>query len=195
GRLVEWAYAAGWRLTQALPERVAAALFRAGADMAVRRGGKGVAQIEAILRRVVGPDMPDTLVRDAIRSYGRYWLEAFRLPGRSREEHQRGFVLHGGHLLHEAHAAGAGAVVALPHAGNWDAAGAWVVANGSPLVTVAQRLKPEGLYRRFLAYREKLGMVIVPSSGGPRPVMDALIDGIRDQAAVVPLLADRALAA
>src|SRR5262245_14692883 len=122
----------------------------AGADLASRRRGKGTARLAANLRRVVGPEMPepelDALVRRAVRSYARYWLEVFRLPSRSPEEILRGFRLERGHLLGENVAAGVGSIVALPHGGNWDAAGAWVAGNGWPITTVVERLKPEGLY-------------------------------------------------
>jgi phosphatidylinositol dimannoside acyltransferase len=83
-------------------------------------------------------------------------------------------------------------VIALPHAGNWDAAGAWVAAQGWPITTVAERLKPEGVYERFLAFRRSLGMEIIPLTGGGRPPLDILADRLRAGAAV-PLLADRDL--
>jgi KDO2-lipid IV(A) lauroyltransferase len=197
-RATEWGYVAGWRLARALPAGVAAALFRAGADRAFRRRGPGAARLAANLRRVVGPDMPEPefeeLLRSGLRSYARYWLEVFRLPSRTREQHRAGFRLERGHLLGEDVAAGRGAVVALPHGGNWDAAGAWVAANGWPITTVAERLKPEGVYERFLDFRRGLGMEIVPASGGDRPPIEALEDAIR-RAHIVPLLADRDLSA
>jgi KDO2-lipid IV(A) lauroyltransferase len=85
-------------------------------------------------------------------------------------------------------------VIALPHAGNWDAAGAWVAANGWKMITVAERLRPESMYERFLAFRRGLGMEIIPLSGGDRPVLDVLADKLRE-GYVVPLLADRDLSA
>ena len=45
---------------------------------------------------------------------------------------------------------GRGVVVALPHAGNWDHAGAYFCAMGFPLVTVVEKLKPEALFNKFL---------------------------------------------
>ncbi|MEH1016063.1 phosphatidylinositol mannoside acyltransferase [Micromonospora sp. CPCC 206060] len=189
---------AGWRLVRALPEPVAVAAFRAGADRAHRRGGPAVARLAGNLRRVVGPDLPDAeldeLVRQGLRSYARYWREAFRLPSRSRQQIRDGFRLHGEEMLAADVAAGQGAVVALPHAGNWDAAGAWVAAQGWPLVTVAERLKPEAVFARFLAFRESLGMEILPTHGGPRPAFDVLVERI-GRGYVVPLLADRDLSA
>ncbi|MFC0528465.1 phosphatidylinositol mannoside acyltransferase [Phytohabitans kaempferiae] len=194
----ELGYAAGWRVVRALPRPVAAAAFRAGADRAARRRGKGVTRLADNLRRVVGPELPegefDDLVRRAVRSYARYWMEAFQLPSRSKEQILRDFALDGEEWLAADVAAGRGAVVALPHAGNWDAAGAWVAAKGWPIATVAERLKPEGVYQRFLAYRRGLGMDIIPTDGGERPPFDVLVDRL-DQGYVVPLLADRDLSA
>jgi phosphatidylinositol dimannoside acyltransferase len=190
-RLVEFGYAAGWRLARALPEPVAARIFQVGADRAARGRGPGVQRLAGNLSRVIGAPAGDELVRDAVRSYARYWLEAFRLPSKSRQQLRDGFRLEGFDLLARAHEAGTGAVVALPHAGNWDAAGAMVTANGLPLSTVAERLKPEALYRRFLDYRERLGMSIIPLTGGVAP-MELLVERI-GASHIVPLLADRDL--
>ncbi|SCG75914.1 phosphatidylinositol mannoside acyltransferase [Micromonospora inositola] len=196
--LTELGYVAGWRLVRALPRPVVAAAFRAGADRAHRRSGGGTARLRANLRRVVGPDLPeaelDALVRRGLRSYARYWMEAFRLPALSRRQILAGFRLDGQEKLAADVAAGRGAVVALPHAGNWDAAGAWVAATGWPITTVAERLRPEGVYERFLAFRQGLGMEILPTQGGDRPAFDVLVDRLR-AGAVVPLLADRDLSA
>ncbi|MGK5443686.1 phosphatidylinositol mannoside acyltransferase [Micromonospora sp. URMC 105] len=198
--LTELGYLAGWRAARVLPRPVVAAAFRAGADRAHRAGGGGTARLRANLRRVVGPDLPeaelDALVRRALRSYARYWMEAFRLPALSRTEILAGFRLDpaGAQRLADDVATGRGAVVALPHAGNWDAAGAWVAATGWPITTVAERLKPEAVYERFLAFRQGLGMEILPTHGGDRPVFDVLVDRVR-AGTVVPLLADRDLSA
>ncbi|GAB4058595.1 phosphatidylinositol mannoside acyltransferase [Catellatospora paridis] len=193
-RLVEFGYAAGWRLVRALPESAASALFRAGADRAAAKRGPGVQRLARNLGHVLGGTASDELVRDAVRSYARYWLEAFRLPSKSKAQLRDGFRLHGVEKLIAAHEAGTGAIVALPHAGNWDAAGAVVTAHGVPLTTVAERLKPEGLYRRFLEYRENLGMTIIPTVGGKGSPIDALVQAL-GQAHIVPLLADRDLSA
>jgi lauroyl/myristoyl acyltransferase len=192
----ETAYAAGWRAVRALPRPVAAALFNAGADLTVRRQSRGVGRLAENLRRVVGPGLPqeelDSLVRKGMRSYMRYWMESFRLPSMSKRRILRAFRLHGDELLADDVATGRGAIVALPHGGNWDLAGAWVAARGWPLVAVAERLKPEGLYQRFVAFREGLGMEIIPLTGGERPPLDLLVERL-GKGAVVALLADRDL--
>jgi phosphatidylinositol dimannoside acyltransferase len=135
----------------------------------------------------------DAATRAGLRSYARYWQEAFRLPSWPRERIMD-FRLDDDHLLFDAYAAGRGVVVALSHAGNWDHAGAWACLNGFRLSTVAERLRPEELYQRFVAYRESLGMEILPLTGGRRPPIDELADRVADGRLVV-LLADRDLSA
>lgn len=190
-RLIEIGYAAGWRLVRALPLPVARSLFMLGADRAYRKNGRGVQRLRANLAHVV-PDLPDSLVRDGLRSYARYWMEAFRLPSRTREQFLADFHLVHHDLLKSAMTEGKGVVLALPHMGNWDAAAAWVASNDWPLVTVAERLKPEGLYRQFLAYREKLGMQVLPLTGGERTPLDVLAERL-GQGWAVALLGDRDL--
>jgi lauroyl/myristoyl acyltransferase len=190
--LVELGFAAGWRVVRALPQPVAARLFRAGADRAVAKQGPGVRRLEGNLGRVLGGPVPPELLRDAMRSYARYWMESFRLPSLSKQQLRDGFRLERWEQLEVARESGIGAIVALPHAGNWDAAGAWVTAMGLPLTTVAERLKPEGLYQRFVAYRESLGMKIIPTQGGAGAPTELLVEALQARH-VVPLLADRDL--
>ena len=67
-------------------------------------------------------------------------------------------------------AAGRGVVVPLPHMGNWDQAGAWVIGRGAgSFTTVMERLEHESVYERFVAFREGLGMEVLPATGGPHP--------------------------
>jgi phosphatidylinositol dimannoside acyltransferase len=198
GRWVERGYAAGWRLVRVLPEPVGRAAFRLAADSAHRRRGPSVQRLERNLRRVVGPETAaaelDGLLRAGLRSYARYWLEAFRLPSLNKQQRLRRFRLGGDEMLAEAVATGTGAVVALPHAGNWDAAGAWVAAKDWPITTVAERLRPEALYERFLAFREGLGIRVIPLNGGQRPPLELLEEALKE-GHIVPLLADRDLSA
>lgn len=190
------AYAAGWKLVRVLPERPVRALFEAGAGRFARRGGAAPKRLAANLRRVVGPEPSEAelaaLTERALRSYARYWYEAFRLPEWSEKDIQQRFVLENAHVLDAAVAEGNGVVVALPHAANWDLAGAWATLHGIPVTTVAERLKPEDLYQRFLAFRRSLGMEILPLTGGTRHPLDVLTERIR-AGRVVVLLADRDL--
>jgi phosphatidylinositol dimannoside acyltransferase len=197
-RLISFGYAAGWRIIRALPLPAARALFNTVADRGFRGNGPGTQRLRRNLRHVVGPELPDAdleeLVRAGLRSYARYWLEAFRLPSRSRAQVLTDFRLEPDGEFHAVLAEGKGIIVALPHLANWDAAGAWAVAHGHKLVTVAERLKPEAVFEQFVAYREKLGMEVIPLTGGQRAPLDALAERATQGYAVV-LLADRDLSA
>ena len=194
GHVVDSAYAVGWSLVRALPEPAAQRLFRAGADLAAHRGAPAVDRLRANLTRVAPDRDPDLLVRDGLRSYARYWCEVFRLPVTSAERIQSGMhLVDPGHRLRGAVEAGRGVVLALPHTGNWDHAGAWLVGQGVPFTTVAERLRPEQLYDRFVAFREGLGMEVLPLTGGVPP-FEVLAERLRAGRALC-LVADRDLSA
>ncbi|MDI9940914.1 phosphatidylinositol mannoside acyltransferase [Rhodococcus opacus] len=195
-RISDLGYAIGWRLVRALPEKVAVALFDRGADFAVRNGGPE--QLRRNLARVLGvpaAEVPDTLMQASMRSYARYWREAFRLPsmdlvktGAALDE-----LIEGQKHLDAAKEVGRGAILALPHSGNWDMAGVWCAQHWGGLSTVAERLKPESLYQRFVDYREGLGFEIFPLSGGEHPPFVELSARLRDNG-IVCLLGERDLA-
>lgn len=191
-RAVLAAYVAGWAIVKALPERAARWLFARGAELAWRRQGKGVRRLRANLVRVVGEADADRVARAGLHSYARYWLEVFRLPVLGRARIVRGFHLEHEDRLRKAVADGQGVICALPHQGNWDVAGAWAQLTGMPLTTVAERLKPEGLFDRFVAFRESLGMEVVPLTGGEANPFDLLVERLR-AGALLCLLADRDL--
>jgi phosphatidylinositol dimannoside acyltransferase len=192
-RAVDAAFAAGWAAVRALPQPVAAAVFAGFGELAARRGTRGVRRLRSNLARVVGPGADlDALVRRAVRSYARYWEETFRLSRITPQAVSERTEVIGADVLDKALASGRGVILALPHCGNWESAGVWLLERGHPFSTVAERLKPESLYERFVAYRESLGMEVLPLTGGERPPSDVLKDRLRDGRAVC-LLADRDL--
>ncbi|EHR51634.1 Lauroyl/myristoyl acyltransferase [Saccharomonospora marina XMU15] len=167
-RLSALGYAAGWRLVPRLPPRLVTSAFALGADLAARHDGAGVRRLRRNLARVVpqaGPTELTDLTRRALRSYARYWQEAFRLPAMEPEDVRARIDLSGADYLDAALAEGNGAVLALPHTGNWDVAGVWLVGHSGSFTTVVERLRPESLFERFVAYRESLGFEIVPADG------------------------------
>jgi KDO2-lipid IV(A) lauroyltransferase len=195
GRFADWGYAAGWRLVRAMPEMLARNAFGAGAHYAARGGGPE--QLRKNLARVISVEparVPDGLIRASLASYARYWREAFRLPTMdlSAVAQRLDEVCIGAHRPQEALDAGRGAVMALPHSGNWDMAGVWLVHKHGTFSTVAERLKPESLYRRFIEFRESLGFEVFPASGGERPPFELLSERLRENKFVC-LMADRDL--
>lgn len=197
GRATDLGYAAGWRMVRTMPEFVARNVFETGAWYAARGGGPQ--QLRKNLARVLGvtpAQVPDEVMHASLASYARYWREVFRLPSmdQGRLGEQLDDCLRGREHIDAALAAGTGIVLALPHSGNWDMAGVWVVQRYGTFTTVAERLQPESLYQRFADYRETLGFELLPLTGGARPPAEVLADRLRDNG-IVCLMADRDLTA
>ena len=208
-RLSDAAFSAGWAAARTLPEPAVRALARAGADVVASHRGPGVRRLEANLARVLtarsaggagsadpagGVDPVDlaATTRAAVRSYARYWTEVFRLPATPPDVVVDRFDCADEHLLRDALASGRGTILALAHSGNWDHAGAWATLTGMPFTTVAERLEPASLFDRFVAFRESLGMEVLPL-GRPR-LFEDLADRLR-AGGTLCLLADRDLSA
>jgi KDO2-lipid IV(A) lauroyltransferase len=187
-RLVSAAFGVGWGLVCRLPESVARALFNFGADVAWRREGPGVRVLEGNLVRVLRTDsaFSDTdndtenefgaelrsLSRAVMRSYARYYLETFRLQTIPDARIQAGMHVNMENvdltLQHMKN--GRGVIYALPHMGDFEQAGLWVNRAGAgSFTTVAERLKPESVFQKFLEFRQALGMEVLPTTGGPHP--------------------------
>ena len=195
----DWTYAAGWMAVRAMPEFAARNVFDAGARYAARNGGPQ--QLRKNLARVIGVppnEVPAELMRASLASYARYWREAFRLPTMDLPKLARELAagVLGEDHVQAALAAGRGAVLALPHSGNWDMAGVWLAHTHGTFTTVAERLEPESLYRRFIAFREGLGFEVLPHAGGEgtpfRPPFEVLCERLRDNK-LVCLMAERDL--
>ncbi|RPF32031.1 phosphatidylinositol mannoside acyltransferase [Streptomyces sp. TLI_185] len=193
-QLTDALYGLGWGTVKKLPEPVAVRLGRSIADLAWKQRGKGVRRLESNYARVVPDASPERLAelsRAGMRSYLRYWMESFRLPAWSAERIKGGFDPKDVHYLTDGIASDQGVILALPHMANWDLAGAWVTTKlETPFTTVAERLKPETLYDRFVAYREGLGMEVLPHSGGT--AFGTLARRLRD-GGLVCLVAERDL--
>ncbi|WOC14250.1 phosphatidylinositol mannoside acyltransferase [Gordonia sp. MP11Mi] len=191
-------YRAGWAAVKYSPETVARSVFDAAGTFAGRRNG-GPDQLRKNLARVIGTtpdDVPDQLIEQAMRSYARYWREAFRLPTTDPDEIAASVVIpdHERESLDASIRSGRGVVMALPHSGNWDIAGVWLVKNYGRFATVAERLEPESLFDQFIAYRESLGFEVFPLTGGEQPPFQVLAERLR-AGGLVCLMADRDLSA
>jgi KDO2-lipid IV(A) lauroyltransferase len=190
--LTAYIYFAGWRIVRWLPENFAYSLAYSIADLLTRRNGKSVQRLRSNLERtqqdITTLDL-NLLTFQAMRSYMRYWCDTFRFPDWSKQRVQETVTVENEHLLMDAIAAKTGVIFSLPHAGNWDHAGAYFCAKGVNLVTVAEHLKPEKLFLKFLEYRQNMGMEVLPLDGR---VLGTLAQRLR-QGALVALVADRDL--
>lgn len=167
---------------------------------AIRLASRGLARfspddriiVERNLRRAYGRDLtPEELdagVREVFESYGRYWLDAMRLPSMDLADVDRGFSYGGLHNLTDPIEAGLGPVMALPHIGGWEWAGPWLnKVHGWKVTAVAERLEPPEMFDWFVDFRNRIGMEIVPL--GPQAaasIATHIADG-----AIIALMCDR----
>lgn len=160
-------YIAAWKIVGLLPPR----WVRRLAEFAASRVTPPK-QLRTNLRRVTGADPSPTLLDASLRSYARYWAEAFCLPrmaSRAALRAQLDASVIGVSYLDSSLAKGKGVVLTLPHSGNWDMAGVWLVHHAGSFTTVAERLRPEVLFDAFVEYRNKLGFEVLAHRGGPAP--------------------------
>lgn len=110
------------------------------------------------VRLATGRTPSDAEVDAAVRSWMRTFTESFVMPSWSPQRAVSSVTTDadGERRLREAMAT-RGAVLALPHLGSWDHAGAWACATGMPVATVAEQLGEEE-FAAFKRFREKLGM-------------------------------------
>ena len=189
--LIGIAYLLVWRVTRWLPLRGAAELFDRSSRRSFRKNAHRRAIVRENLEPVVGPGPQlDAAVEQAFASYGRYWMETFRMQDVSSEELTRRFDGENLESLDVIHKRGRGGVLATPHLGNWDAGGRWV-AERWPLTVVVEVLRPRMLFDRFVAHRRSLGMTIVPLVRGGDATAKCL-EKIRE-GGYVALVSDRDL--
>ncbi|NDE53700.1 MAG: phosphatidylinositol mannoside acyltransferase [Actinobacteria bacterium] len=186
-------YTALWTFVRLLPEKSAYGLFEQIANVAYRRNGKRVQRLRSnyeIAISDVSSNDREVLVRKGISSAMRYWCDTFRISDWSTEKIVSSTHAINEHFLFDPIREKRGVIVAVPHAGNWDHAGAYFCAKGARVNTVAEHLKPERLFRKFLAHRERMGMRVLDLNAG---VLDDLRNILRDEKELVALVADRDL--
>jgi len=191
-QLTSFIYLLAWKIVRSLPEESAYRLFARIAKRSVRRESISFNRLKANLRRVKPQASESELNEIAARgmeSYLRYWCDAFRLPTWSKERIVSTVTVDGEEKFRALVAEGKGVIVSLPHSGNWDHAGAYFSATGIPIISVAEQLKPERVFKAFLRYRERIGIRIYGTSENVIPILNKhLANG-----EVVALVADRDL--
>jgi lauroyl/myristoyl acyltransferase len=145
------------------------------------------------MRRALGaeasPDEVDAAVDDAFGSYARYWIETLRLGGGGTKRVTDRFEIDGLEEFVSSVDAGRGCILALPHVGQWEVAGIWVVAQGWELTAVVEQLEPPELFEFFRSLRQdSFGIRVVAAD--ERSVGRTLVSALRN-GGVVALLADR----
>jgi KDO2-lipid IV(A) lauroyltransferase len=188
------AYLSGWKLVGWLPEQSAYSLFDRLAHYMYRKNGKSVRRLRtnySVVSPNLSPEELENLVSAGLESYMRYWCDTFRIHTWSKSRIQKTVTTTNDQLLRDPMKNGKGVVVALPHSGNWDHAGAYFCQEGIPLVTVAEILKPRKLFEKFLEYRELMGFEVL---GLDSRAFVTLMKRAREKR-LIALVADRDLSA
>jgi KDO2-lipid IV(A) lauroyltransferase len=151
-----------------MPAKLAFFLFDLAARITWRIKTKSTKQLELNLSRVLSCDVADpripSLSLQAMRSYMRYYCETFMVPRWTDEQLLNKVRAENAERVSEALKSG-GAVLTLPHLGNWDWAGAWAARHFGSLCTVAERLRPEGVFQKFLKARQSRGITLMALTG------------------------------
>jgi len=167
-RLVDFAFWLGWNALWVMPQRIAFFLFDKAAYITWRSKGNSIKQLELNLSRVLNCSPDDLQIRPlslrAMKSYMRYYCETFMLPRWTDEQLFERVRAENSIQVVDALKTG-GAVLTLPHLANWDWAGAWAARYFGSLCTVAERLRPEGVFQKFLKARESIGITLMPLTG------------------------------
>ena len=161
------AYRVGARLACALPGQVAASGTKGLAFAAALPHGERRVIVERNLRRVHGDRLRGRALRrkvnETFESYGRYYVESFRLPSLGVDEVDAGFTQDGFEHIERARADGHGPILVLPHLGGWEWAAFWLaLVPKVPVSAVVEAIEPPSLFDWFAELRQRLGMTIIP---------------------------------
>ncbi len=185
-------YSALWRLVRLLPEKTAYSFFEAVGKRIYRKNGRRISRLRENYRHVL-PSLNGTelenLVQKGVSSAMRYWCDTFRISDWSQERVATTVTTENNELFLNSVNSGKGVIIALPHAGNWDHAGLYYCSQGIKVHTVAEHLRPERLFRKFLAHRERMGMTVLDLE---EKVTEQLANFLRE-GKLVALVADRDL--
>jgi len=183
-------YLFAWKVIGILPEKTAYQLANFVSDQILRKNGKGIQRLRSNYKRVV-PSISngalEALTKEGMRSYLRYWFDTFRLNKWSKSRIIETTFVVRENLLRDPIETKKGCIIALPHAGNWDHAAAYFCSTGIPITAVVERLKPEAIFKKFLAYRQSIGIEAISHREKTIPILMERLN----QGKLVALVADR----
>lgn len=190
------AYRFGSALANALPTVIATpiaeATGRAVARAPLLSGRRRIVRrnLQRATDGALGGLALERAVSDTFASYGRYWLELFRLPADARGSVEDRVTSVGFQHITDGLALGKGVILALPHLGGFDFAAAWLAGRGVAPTVVVEAVEPPDLFEWFADVRRAIGMEVIPL--GP-DAASGVLRALRENR-VVCLLSDRDLA-
>ena len=148
------------------------------------------AMVERHARRLGVPEADvSTHVSAVFGAYGRYWAEALWVRPRRKATVEARTTVEGLEHLAAARDAGGGAIVALPHMGNWEFSSTVGTRLGLEVVAVAENLKNHRIRDWFLDLRTSMDIGIILATGGGQVIRD--LEAVLARNGVVALLCDR----
>jgi KDO2-lipid IV(A) lauroyltransferase len=183
-------YLFAWKLIAVLPEKSAYKLADYVSDRIYKKNGKGIKRLRGNYGRVMpeySPQKLEELTKLGMRSYLRYWFDTFRLSKWSKNRIISTTQVIRENLLRDPIQSKQGCIVALPHAGNWDHAAAYFCSTGITLTAVVEKLKPEAIFKKFLAYRQSIGIEAINHKEKPIPILTQRLQAGK----LIALVADR----
>ena len=172
------AYRVGARILRAVPPGVRhAAAAPGGAAWYWLSPGQRHAALDnyaaALGRRSTDPEVA-RVARRAFQNYGRMLMDFLLIGSLTPDELVERVTLEGREDLEAALARGRGAIMAVPHMGSWDMAGAYAGAIGYPIAAVADKF-PGSLNDAVVETRQRFGMdVIMLGRTAIRAITEAL---------------------
>ena len=183
-------YLFAWKVIGVLPEKWAYKLANFVSDQIFKKNGKGIKRLRSNYKRVM-PNISEhelaKLTKDGMRSYLRYWFDTFRLNKWNKSRIIETTFVVRENLLRDPIETKEGCIIALPHAGNWDHAAAYFCSTGIPITAVVEKLKPEAIFKKFLAYRQSIGIEAISHREKTIPILMERLN----QGKLVALVADR----
>jgi len=183
-------YLFAWKVIGVLPEKSAYKLANLVSDQIFIKNGKGVKRLRSNYKRVmlnISERELEELTKNGMRSYLRYWFDTFRLNKWSKSRIIETTFVVRENLLRDPIETKKGCIIALPHAGNWDHAAAYFCSTGIPITAVVEKLKPEAIFKKFLAYRQNIGIEAISHREKTIPILLERLN----QGKLVALVADR----
>jgi len=183
-------YLFAWKLIALLPENSAYKLADYVSDRIYKKNGKGIKRLRGNYGRVMpeySAQKLEELTKLGMRSYLRYWFDTFRLSKWSKNRIISTTQVIRENLLRDPIQSRQGCIVALPHAGNWDHAAAYFCSTGITLTAVVEKLKPEAIFKKFLAYRESIGIEAISHKEKTIPILTERLQAGK----LIALVADR----
>ena len=183
-------YLFAWKLIAVLPEKSAYKLADYVSDRIYKKNGKGIKRLRGNYGRVMpeySSQKLEELTKLGMRSYLRYWFDTFRLSKWSKNRIISTTQVIRENLLRDPILSKQGCIVALPHAGNWDHAAAYFCSTGITLTAVVEKLKPEAIFKKFLAYRESIGIEAISHKEKTIPILTERLQAGK----LIALVADR----